>query len=125
MKACVRKERALKSQVCGSNGQECYLAQDGWVFIAHTQKNSHWEDSAHFTIKPQFNLRLDCHSCNDYFQIWNPIVGGAGGLTGLGGSETVGYTEVDSLTPLCGNQTTKVVVVGGQTTRGSLGPLYF
>jgi hypothetical protein len=44
----------------------------------------------------------------------------------------MGYTEVGSLTPFCGGQTTKVAVAGGltmlyggQTTRGSLSPIYF
>jgi hypothetical protein len=39
----VRKERAPKSQVCSSHGQERYLARDGWIFIAHTLKTSCWE----------------------------------------------------------------------------------
>jgi hypothetical protein len=43
----VRKERALKSQVCCSNGQERCLAPIGGVFIAHTQKTSRCEDSVH------------------------------------------------------------------------------
>jgi hypothetical protein len=39
----MRKERAPKSQVCSSHDQERYLARDGWVFIAHTSKTSHWK----------------------------------------------------------------------------------
>jgi hypothetical protein len=60
------------------------------------------------------------------------MVGGVDGLTGLGGDQTVSYTEAGGLTPLCGGQTMKVAVAGGlnplcgdQTTRGSLNPLYF
>jgi hypothetical protein len=51
-KACVWRERALKSQVCSSNGQERYLARDGWVFIAHTQKTSRWKDDVHLAVRP-------------------------------------------------------------------------
>jgi hypothetical protein len=51
-KACVRKERALKCQVCCWNGQGGFLARDGRVYIAHTTKTSHWKDFAHFTIRP-------------------------------------------------------------------------
>jgi hypothetical protein len=47
----VRKERAIKSQVCISNGQERYLAQDGWVFIAHTPKTSRWKDFVHLVVR--------------------------------------------------------------------------
>jgi hypothetical protein len=51
-------------------------------------------------------------------------------LTGLGGGQTVGYTEVGGLTPLRGSQTTKVAEAGsltthcgGWTTRGGLSAL--
>jgi hypothetical protein len=77
----LQKERALKSQVCSSNGQERYFTRDGCVFIAHTPKTSRCEDSAHLAVRPQFNSHLDCHSCNDYFQFKILTVGGAGGQT--------------------------------------------
>jgi hypothetical protein len=37
-------------------------------------------------------------------------------LTGLGGGQTVGYTEVGGLTPLRGSQTMKVAEAGSLTT---------
>jgi hypothetical protein len=104
---CVRKRSAQERQVCCSIGQERYPPWDEWVFIAHTQKTNRWKTFEHLVVKPQFNLRSDHHSCNNYIQIWNPTVGGAGGLTDPGGG-TMSYTEV-----------------GGQTTRGSLRPLSF
>jgi hypothetical protein len=63
----VRQERALKSQVCCSNGQERCLTQDGRVFIAQTPKTSSWKGSAHFTVKLKYNSRLDHQEGNDYF----------------------------------------------------------
>jgi hypothetical protein len=64
--ACVRKEMALRSQVCYWNGQETHLAWDEWVYIAHTPKTSRWEDSAHFVVRRQYNSRSDCHNDNGY-----------------------------------------------------------
>jgi hypothetical protein len=124
-KACVRKERTLKSQVCSLKWpREISCMRWMGIYSPHS-KTSHWEDSTHLAVRPQFNSRSDHHSCNGYFQIQNPTVGGAGGLTGLGGGLTVSYTEVGSLTPLYGGWTTKVIVHGGQATKGSLIPLYF
>jgi hypothetical protein len=74
--ACVRRERALKSQVYCWNGQERCLAWDGRVFIAHTTKTSHWEGSAHFTVRPKYNSRSDRQEGNDYFDSIFSIVGG-------------------------------------------------
>jgi hypothetical protein len=90
--ACVRRERALKSQVCCWNEQERCLARDGRVFIAHTPKTSHWEGSAHFAVRPKYNSRSDRQEGNNYFDsIFFQLLEGwrsdhpgtkAGGLTG-------------------------------------------
>jgi hypothetical protein len=80
------------------NSQECFLARDGGVFIAHTPKTSRWKDSAHLAVRPQCKSRSDRQRGNDYFQIKFSTVGGGGGLTGPGGSQTTGYTGVGGLT---------------------------
>jgi hypothetical protein len=103
-KTCVWRERALKSQVCCSNDQESYLARDEGVFIAHTLKTSRWEDSAHLTVRPQYNSRSNCQRGNNYFQIKISTVRVGGGLTGPGDGQTAIYTGA-----------------GGQTARAYFG----
>jgi hypothetical protein len=97
-KACVWRKRALKSQVCCSNGQESCIARDGGVIISHTPKTSRWEDSAHLAVRPQCNSRSDHQRGNGYFQIKFLTVGVGGGLTGPGGGQTAIYTGAGDLT---------------------------
>jgi predicted heme/steroid binding protein len=84
----VLRERALKSQVCCSNGQERYLSRDGRVFIAHTSKSSRWEDSAHFAVRPSCNSRSDRQEGKGYLVRIFLTVGGAGGQATPGGGQT-------------------------------------
>jgi hypothetical protein len=118
--ACVRREKALKSQAYYLNGQERYLTWDGWVFIGHTPKTICWEDSVHFTVGPQYNSWSNRQGCNCYFQIKFLTVGGAGGLTGHGGSQTVNNTEADGQTTLEQGLAVWLAPSGGQTVRKSL-----
>jgi hypothetical protein len=54
----------------------------------------------HLAVQPQFNLWSDHHNCNSYFQIQNPTIRGAGGLTDPGGGQTAGYIEAGRQTAL-------------------------
>jgi hypothetical protein len=58
------------------------------------------------------------HNCNNYFQIRKPVVGGAGGQTGPGGGQIMGYSEGDSQTALVVEAGGLTNPSGGQTARG-------
>jgi hypothetical protein len=63
----------------------------------------------------QYNLRSDHQGCHGYIQINFLTIGGPGGLTGLGGGQTMNDTEGGGLTDLGDGQNVNDTEAGGLT----------